>query len=231
MLPKEVAIPEAYDSFFSFPAKKSGYCGVATYTRSSVVTPLKAEEGLTGLIQLKPPFTPEERVSQFQNYPPQFMDGGELDYKHLDSEGRAVTVDFGLFVLINLYCPNDGVGTEERDKFKMDYHRLLSDRVKGLLEEGREVIVLGDINACAAVIDHCEGNIIVARGKAAGLEGEDGFWENEYRVWLRDWLQKEDGTGGPLVDIVRRFWPNRKGMYTCEFVQRNSPESSRLSYA
>ena len=215
-LPKSVALPPSFHSFFSFPAKKTGYSGVAVHTRITTITPVKAEEGLTGLIQPKPPFSSEERVSRYENYPPQFMDDDDLDVKHLDSEGRALTIDFGLFVLINVYCPNDGVGTDERDKYKMDYHRLLSARVQGLLRERREIIILGDINACAAVIDHCEGNIMVARGRAAGLEGEDGFWEKEYRKWLRDWLQSEDGTGGPLIDIVRRFWPDRKGMYTCK---------------
>ncbi len=233
-LPKGVALPPSYHSFFSFPLKKSGYSGVATYTRTATITPLKAEEGLTGLIQPKPPLTPEERVSRPENYPPQsFNDGGSddddggVDLKHLDSEGRALTIDFGLFVLINVYCPNDGTGTEERDKFKMDYHCLLDARVRRLIEkEKREVIVLGDINACAAVIDHCEGNIMVARGKAAGLEGEDGFWEKEYRRWLRDWIRREeDGGRGetsgapPFIDIVRRFWPDRKGMYTCKYMR------------
>ncbi|KAF5361958.1 hypothetical protein D9756_002784 [Leucocoprinus leucothites] len=232
-LPKSVALPPSYDSFFSFPLKKSGYSGVATYTRIATVTPVKAEEGITGLIQPKPPFTPEERVSRYENYPPQLMYNDELDYKHLDSEGRAVTVDFGLFVLINVYCPNDGTGTDERDKYKMDYHRVLSERVRGLQEEGREVIVLGDINACAAVIDHCEGNIMVARGKAAGMEDEDGFWERECRRWLRDWLQTKDGTGGPLIDIVRRFWPGRKGMYTCwntKISARETNYGTRIDY-
>jgi AP endonuclease-2 len=235
MLPKTVALPSSYDSFFSFPVKKSGYSGVATYTRIATVTPLKAEEGLTGLIQPKPPFTGQERVSRIENYPPQLIDYDDLDYKHLDSEGRAVTVDFGLFVLINVYCPNDGVGTDERDKYKMDYHRLLSERVRGLQEEGREVIVLGDINVCAALIDHCEGNIMMARARAKGVDDEDEFWEKEYRRWLRDWLQKEDGTGGPLIDIVRRFWPDRKGMYTCELLkslplQEQLTHEARLEY-
>ncbi|KAJ3575764.1 hypothetical protein NP233_g885 [Leucocoprinus birnbaumii] len=232
-LPKGVALPPSYDAFFSFPVKKSGYSGVATYTRIATVTPLKAEEGLTGLIQPKPPFSSEERVSRYENYPPQLMDDDDIDFKNLDSEGRAVTVDFGLFVLINVYCPNDGVGTDERDKYKMDYHRVLSARVQGLLKEGREVIVLGDINACAAVIDHCEGNIMVARGKAAGMEGEDGFWEKDYRKWLRDWLQAEDGSGGLLVDIVRRFWPDRKGMYTCwntKISARETNYGTRIDY-
>ena len=30
---------------------------------------------------------------------------------------------------------------------------------------------------------------------------------------MRDWLVKEDGTEGCTVDIVRRLWPDRKGMY------------------
>lgn len=146
--------------------------------------------------------------------------GAHLDFSELDSKHRALTIDFGLFVLINVYCPNDGTGTEEREKFKMDYHRMLESRVKGLLAEGREVIVLGDINACAAVIDHCEGPLMVARGQATGLKDEEGFWEKDFRRWLRDWLVHEDSEetmhGGPMVDIIRRFWPDRKGMYTCE---------------
>ena len=30
------------------------------------------------------------------------------DLLTLDPEGRALVLDFGLFVLINLYCPNEG---------------------------------------------------------------------------------------------------------------------------
>ncbi|EAU90023.1 DNA-(apurinic or apyrimidinic site) lyase 2 [Coprinopsis cinerea okayama7 len=223
LLTQEVAVPPSFDSFFSFPIKKTGYSGVATYTRSKVAVPLKAEEGLSGILQPKPPLAPEERISNYATYPPNLLDDDmhdadddRLDYKNLDSEGRAIVVDMGLFVLINTYCPNDGTGTEEREAFKMDYHRLLETRVRGLIEkEKREVIVVGDLNACAAVIDHCEGELMIKKGQAMGLEGEEGFWGKEYRRWIRDWLVKEDGTGGTLVDITRKLWPDREGMYTC----------------
>ena len=215
-LPKQVALPDSYNSFFSFPLSKTGYSGVVTYTRTDTVVSLKAEEGLTGLIQPRPRLSEEERISRPGLYPPDVADADEeeVNYKDLDSEGRAVVVDFGLFVLINVYCPNDGGGSKERETFKMNYHRTLEARVHGLLQEGREVIVVGDLNACAAVEDHCEGSLMVARGLAEGLQGEEGFWGKEYRRWIRDWLIKDDGTGS-LVDIVRKLWPDRKGMYTC----------------
>jgi AP endonuclease-2 len=244
-LPKSVAIPPSYHSFFSFPVKKTGYSGVAVYSRIDAAVPLKAEEGLTGLLQPKIPLDPEERVSRWENYPPQqehsnLQDGsgekgeGDIDYKLLDGEGRALVIDFGLFVLINTYCPNDSSTpttsaaqspTLSRGKYKKQYHQLLSYRVDSLIKnEERQVIVLGDINACAAIIDHCEGDIMVSRArKANNLEkgDESGFWDcegtGEGRKWLSNWLYNQDGTGGPMIDVVRRFWPERRGMYTCTF--------------
>ncbi|EDR06754.1 uncharacterized protein LACBIDRAFT_299606 [Laccaria bicolor S238N-H82] len=237
-LPKQVAVPPSYDSFFSFPIRKSGYSGVATYTRHSAVIPLKAEEGLSGVLQPKPPLTAAERISDSDNYPPNAETAsieGDLDYADLDSEGRTVILDLGLFVLINVYCPNDGNGTEERDKYKMDFHRLLEMRVVGLIKEGREVMVVGDLNACAAIIDHCEGHLMVAKGLAEGLQGEEGFWGKDSRRWMRGFLVPEDEgmPGGFMIDIVRKLWPERKGMYTCwntKISARDSNYGTRIDY-
>ncbi|KAF8799986.1 DNase I-like protein [Phlegmacium glaucopus] len=231
-LPKPVALPPSYDSFFSFPVRKAGYSGVATYTRRSTLVPNKAEEGLTGLIQPKPPLATEERISKNGNYPSSNLvddltdDEEEFDFKDLDSEGRAVVVDVGLFVLINVYCPNTGTGTDEREIFKKNYHKVLEARVDALIKEGREVMVVGDLNACAAVQDHCEGSLLVARGLAEGLHGEEGFWGADRRGYIRDWLIDAGGTGGCMVDIVRRFWPTRKGMYTCWNTKISARESN-----
>lgn len=214
-LPKHVAVPESYDSFFSFPAFKGGYSGVAIYTKKASVVPVKAEEGLTGLLQPKPPLSDEERISALNCYPLHVLGDQQLDYKNLDSEGRTLTLDFGLFVLINVYCPND-TGSEERVTFKSEFHMLLKERVRLLVEvEKREVIVVGDLNACAAVEDHCEGEILVRRGQEDGMEGEEGFFSYEPREWLRSWLNSDSNPTG-LVDITRHFWPGRKGMYTCK---------------
>lgn len=208
-LDKHFAVPDSYDSFFSFPLSKGGYSGTAVYTKRSIVTPLKAEEGMSGTLTsgLKPALSEEERIST--SYP----DAREIvraedeltnthnDLSELDKEGRALVLDFGLFVLFNLYCPNET--SDARLPYKLNYHSLLAERVRRLIEvDNREVIVTGDMNICAAPIDHCEGELPSNR---------DEFWVHPARKWFREWLDPN----GPMIDIVRQRWPDRKGMYTC----------------
>ena len=206
-LERDVGLPDHYHSFFSFPANKGGYSGVAVYTNSRTVVPLKAEEGLSGHFQPKPPLSIDERIST--SYPSALdidfvsdTQGNQpTDLVSLDSEGRALMLDLGLFVLINLYCPNET--SDERLAFKMNYHLMLQARVQKLLEEGREVIILGDINICATPLDHGEGHL---------ASRVSGFYDHPARTWFRKWLEPE----GPMTDVIRMFWPERKGMYTCE---------------
>ncbi|KAF5381166.1 hypothetical protein D9757_009429 [Collybiopsis confluens] len=236
-LPATVALPPSFDAYYSFPLSKNGYSGVATYTRkpsadSPGVTALKAEEGLTGQLRqphLKPPLSDEERVSRPEAYEYEEFEVDSVDLKALDAEGRVLTLDFGLFVLINVYCPNDGSTEEDNSRFeyKMAFHRLLEARVRSLIGEGRQVVLLGDINACVGVIDHCEGDIIMRRGVAQGFSGdnEEYFWvENGARRWLKDLLEGENKC---LVDIVRKYHPDRQGMFTCE---QNNPLCLYISH-
>lgn len=200
--------PGKYNGFFSFPVAKTGYSGVAIYTNSEIVTPVRAEEGLTGSIQPKPPLSDGERVSS--KYPAAKdmnlaidEDNPDIlpDLDELDTEGRALVLDFGLFVLINVYCPADSADT--RYHYKLNFGYLLQERVRCLVAEGREVIVVGDLNACAAPIDHAEG-------KFPKYAAE--FYNLRHRVWIRDWVQP----GGEMADVLRSLYPERKGMYTCK---------------
>jgi AP endonuclease-2 len=205
-LDQNVGLPGPYHAFFSFPTTKGGYSGVAVYTDSRKAIPLKAEEGLSGVLQPKPPFSQEERISA--TYPKAHVldliadDEGykPADLTTLDSEGRALVLDFGLFVLINLYCPNEA--SEERLVFKMNFHIMLQERVRQLMAQGRDVMVVGDINVCATPLDHGEGHL---------NSRFTGFYDHPARAWLRDWLEPK----GCMIDFVRKFWPDRKGMYTC----------------
>src|SRR5690606_29717771 len=49
----------------------------------------------------------------------------------LDTEGRGIVLDFGMFVLFNLYCPHET--DETRLPFKMAYYELLEKRVRSLI--------------------------------------------------------------------------------------------------
>lgn len=208
-LPRDVALPSKYGSFFSFPAAKGGYSGVVVYTRADSATPLKAEEGLSGRLQPKVPLTTEEQIST--HYPsvhdidafPDEEGKIPVNFEALDSEGRGLVLDFGLFVLINVYCPNET--SDARTSFKMNYHLMLEERVRILVQEGREVIVLGDMNICATPADHCDGHL---------PSNASTFWEHPARAWFHRWLHPQ----GSMIDVVRTYWPNRKGMFTCEWI-------------
>ncbi|KAF7430627.1 Class II abasic (AP) endonuclease [Pleurotus ostreatus] len=266
-LEKSAALPSSYDAFFSFPTNKGGYSGVAVYTRKTNAVPLKVEEGLSGTLPAPKniavskslPQVCSERISNTSVLAssialfPDVNDAFDepqypVSLAHLDIEGRSLTLDFGLFVLINLYCPNET--SESRFPFKMNFHLMLEERVRQLtLVEGREVMVTGDINICAAPEDHCEGHIQSKPDRTSLPTEEDlspgegymskyvddrwkgsGFWKHPAREWLRRWIDKDNGI---LVDVLRYFWPDRKGMYTCwntKIGARASNYGTRIDY-
>ncbi|KAN0088691.1 Endonuclease/exonuclease/phosphatase [Tylopilus felleus] len=223
-LDRNLAVPDPFHAFFAFPANKGGYSGVAVYTDSRTVIPLKAEEGLSGAIQPKVPLTTGEHISR--SYPsvhqmelmPDDNHNMPSDLVALDAEGRALVLDFGLFVLINVYCPNET--SDARLPFKMNYHFMLQERVNKLIGEGREVIVVGDINICASPLDHCDGHL--ASNAAT-------FYDHPARAWFHNWLTPN----GSMTDAVRSFWPGRKGMYTCwntKISARETNYGTRVDY-
>ncbi|KAG2136066.1 Endonuclease/exonuclease/phosphatase [Suillus bovinus] len=219
-----VALPDDFEAFFSFPQNKGGYSGVAVYANSRTVTPLRAEEGLSGILQPKPPLTSDERISR--SYPcaheielmPDEHGSTPSDLAALDAEGRALIVDFGLFVLINVYCPNET--SDARLPFKINFHVMLQDRVQKLMNEGREVVVVGDINICASPLDHCDGHL---------ASNTASFYDHPARAWFHRWSSPI----GCMTDTVRTFWPDRKGMYTCwnmKISARETNYGTRVDY-
>lgn len=98
-----VLIP-GWDVFFSFPKHKKGYSGVAIYTKSDFCVPIRAEEGITGVL------TPSNCSTSFRDLPIEQQIGGyptssqlsdfSLDASTLDSEGRCVIIEFPAFILM-----------------------------------------------------------------------------------------------------------------------------------
>lgn len=111
-----------------------------------------------------------------------------------------MAADHSLFVLFNLYCPNET--NEQRRPYKMNFLRMLQARVEALVAAGREVIIAGDINVMRQPIDSGEGGVKTTA---------EQHYEHPARVWLDNWCAPK----GPMVDVVRESWPDREGMFTC----------------
>lgn len=124
-------------------------------------------------------------------------------FPELDNEGRGLVLDFGFFVLFNLYCPNET--DEQRRPFKMAYYHLLEARVRDLIARGKEVIVMGDMNVIPSELDHCDPE------KWKKECGESDFGNTAPRRWFNAFL----APNGPLTDLYRVFHKDEKGAFTC----------------
>ncbi|GAA5972632.1 hypothetical protein JCM11641_002946 [Rhodosporidiobolus odoratus] len=221
-LEKSMACMNAYDAFYSFYRRSvKGIHGTAIFTKRDVVVPVKAEEGIGS--SLVPSTTAaRERIG---GYP--LSSEADLDWnamKDLDSEGRTTVVDCGMFVLINLYCPNET--NSDRLVFKNNFNTMVDKRVRGLIKAGREVIVVGDLNICASDLDTAEPD---QRARDRGLEH---FTDHPPRKWLGEFTD-HGGKDGVMIDITRYLHPERHGMYTCwntKIDARPSNFGTRLDY-
>ena len=108
-----------------------------------------------------------------------------------DKEGRTLIADYGDFVLFNIYYPN-GRSSEERLKYKMEFYDAFLEFVNGMKQEGRSIVVCGDLNTAHKEID-------LARPKANGTTS--GFLPQE-RAWVDKFLSHG------YVDIFREFNKN-----------------------
>ncbi|MCS6991510.1 MAG: exodeoxyribonuclease III [Chitinophagales bacterium] len=90
-----------------------------------------------------------------------------------DVEGRVLQLDYGSFVLFNVYFPNGGRGPE-RVQYKLEFYEAMFDYVENLRKEKKKIIVCGDYNTAHKEID-------LARPKEN--EKTSGFLPEE-RAWI-----------------------------------------------
>ncbi len=252
----DMVLVPGWDVFFSLPKHKKGapvqtascwslrlltrykgYSGVAIYTRSSKCCPIRAEEGITGVL------CPPNSSTKFRDLPEDQQIGGypgpgqlsdAVDEQTLDSEGRCMILEFSAFVLIGLYSP--ATRDETRTEFREAYIDAIDVRVRNLVAMGKQVFLCGDLNIVRSEMD--------TAGLAERLRKEgmtlDEFLSTPSRRFFnhlvfggRVYGERDEGREPVLWDLCREFHPTRPGMFTCWETRKNARPGnfgSRIDY-
>ncbi|KAL8734412.1 MAG: hypothetical protein Q9181_003215 [Wetmoreana brouardii] len=217
----DMVLVPGWDCCWSLPKHKKGYSGVVIYTRQSVCAPIRAEEGITGI--LCPPnsatsFCEAPEDQQIGGYPTKSqLEVSAVDATSLDSEGRCVILEFPAFVLLGVYSPANR--DETRDDFRLGFLDVLDARIRNLQAMGKRVVLTGDLNISREGLD-------TANAEAAMRK--NGYTVEDYMSMPARRLFNQLLQGGKVVgerdahrekpimwDICRGFHPERKGMFTC----------------
>lgn len=216
----------------------TGYSGVAIYTRNSKCCPIRAEEGITGV--LCPPksntkFRDLPDDQQIGGYPREDQLLGPIDEVTIDSEGRTVILEFPVFVLIGVYVP--ATRDDTRTDFRMGFLSALDARIRNLVAMGKQVILAGDLNIIRTDIDTagCAEHL-----RKEGMTLEDFLSMPSRRLFNQLVFegtvvgQRDEGREEPVMwDITRAFHPERQGMFTCWETKKNARPGnfgSRIDY-
>jgi exodeoxyribonuclease-3 len=114
-----------------------------------------------------------------------------MGVKSFDDEGRFIQLDFGDFVLFNVYFPN-GKSGPDRLRFKMDFYDAFLEQIESLRKRQNRLVFVGDVNTAHNEID-------LARPKENSKIS--GFLPIE-----RAWIDRVISQG--YVDTFRHFYPD-----------------------
>jgi AP endonuclease-2 len=198
----------------------TGYSGVGIYTRQSACLPIRAEEGILGVL------CPPNSSTAYRDLPSESSIGGYPTYMQLaelgvdpdviDAEGRCVVLEFPAFVLFGVYSPANSNGL--RDDFRYAFWSALDTRIRNLDKMGKRVILTGDLNVSRDELDTAGGE---EDRRKMGLTHEQYVSTPNRRIFnqlLADGEvigERDEGREKPVLwDICRAFHEGRKGMYT-----------------
>ncbi|KAK7743802.1 Class II abasic (AP) endonuclease [Cytospora paraplurivora] len=235
-LTDDMVLVPGWDVFFSLPKDKKGKSPYRFL--NSKCCPIRAEEGLTGVLY------PQKSTTKFRDqpadqriggYPQENQFVGPIDEVTLDSEGRAVVLEFPAFVLIGVYVP--ATRDDTRTDFRMGFMSILDARIRNLVAMGKQVVLAGDLNIIRTDID--------TAGCAEQLRKEgmtlDDFLSTPSRRFFNQLIfegqvigERDEGREDPVMwDITRAFHPDRQGMFTCWETKKNARPGnygSRIDY-
>ncbi|RMZ78502.1 hypothetical protein DV737_g3839, partial [Chaetothyriales sp. CBS 132003] len=216
----DMVLVAGWDNYWSLPKYKKGYSGVVVYTRNATCAPIRAEEGITGLLAAPNSSTSFRELpddQQIGGYPSLVqLSQSEIDPFTLDSEGRCVILEFPAFVLIGTYCPAER--DETRTSFRMSFLNMLDARIRNLSAMGKRVIWAGDLNISREEIDTATAEEVMRKrgiDQAEWISVPARRLFNQLLVGGKVLGERDEGREKPIMwDITRGFHEGRRGMYT-----------------
>lgn len=168
-----IGMTTRYRAFILVPKSKKGYSGVGLYVRiptphdpphvAASLSVVKAEEGITGRLKTATGKCYHELPSDESIGG--YLDDSEIQYlgidskslQNIDAEGRCAVVETANnTVVFSLYCPANSMGSGEGQLFRLRFLELLLKRVARLKEQGKHVVVMGDMNVSPDLIDNAD---------------------------------------------------------------------------
>ena len=153
-------------------------------------------------------------VGVYTRIPPRAVRHG-IGQPRFDSEGRILELDYGSFVLLNVYFPNGGM-SEERLQYKLDFYEAFFEYADEKRGRGRSLVICGDYNTAHREIDlaHPQAN-----------RNTSGFLAIE-----RAWVDRIVSRG--YVDTFRHFHPDevKYSWWTYRFRARERNIGWRIDY-
>jgi AP endonuclease-2 len=219
-LTDDMVLVPGWDCYFSLPKHKKGYSGVGIYTRQTKCAPVRAEEGLLGVLcppNSSIPYRDLPADSCIGGYPTdsQIVELG-IDPSVLDAEGRCLVLEFPAFVLFGVYSPANSNGL--RDDFRYGFICALDTRIRNLSKMGKRVVLTGDLNISREEIDTAKAEEVM---RTEGISRDDYLNAPNRRVFNQLLEggsvpgERDEGREEPVLwDICRAFHQSRRGMYT-----------------
>ena len=153
-------------------------------------------------------------VAAFTRIKPKEVKTG-INISRYDAEGRILELDFGDFILFNVYFPN-GQMSDERLQYKLDFYGNFFQYADDLKNKKKSLIITGDFNTAHNEIDlkHPKAN-----------ENRSGFLKIEREV-LDDILSKG------YIDTFRYFYPDtvKYSWWSYRFNARKNNAGWRIDY-
>ena len=181
-LPNGMPASSGYYGYFHY-AEKKGYSGVGIYCKT------------------KPDMVIEGLGNSYSGHVAR-------DMTDIDREGRYIEAQFGNLSVVSLYLPSGSSG-EERQAFKFSVLARIMPHLEALAQQGRDVLICGDINIAHQEIDlkNYKGN-----------RKNSGFLPEE-RAWLGDLFERVGWTDvyrqlhPATTDECYTWWSNRGAAY------------------